>query len=520
MRTQMNFITEIWDRFSIQLKSAFLGTVVFGIISQGMGLFNKYSMDDDLQYFFLDDTSLVLKYGRWVWYLMIKAEKKLLGSTYSLPIFNGLIVILTIAFIACLIVDLMNIRSTVLCILVGGIMVSIPSITHLLGDMYLAHHFAAALLFSVAGPYLILKKDHWSTYAVGTAMMICSTAIYQAYIPVMTAVFLFSFIKRIIDADSYEQMKIVFRKFIRVFLCSVMFITLYFLITYAINRHYGIVLSDIKGISEMGKTPLNVYFQRLIAAYTEFFFPTQNRLYNVFPGFLLYLNYSSIVLTILLCGAMLYRVRKEPVRLVTLCLLFLLVPLAVNFIFVIVDRAYCYVLMLYGKAMFFVFFAWILERTVGNLDTRVGKSFKGICLGVLSIVVFLYCRYDNICYLQMELLQTQAIRYFTTLITRIQSTEGYDSWKYVSYIGKPDPGRNDNSIEPIPELDNIMFFPYWGLKNTLQGPWKDYMKLWCGYSAHETDQSYFIDRPEVQAMPHYPAEGSIKVIDDTIVVKF
>ena len=50
--------------------------------------------------------------------------------------------------------------------------------------------------------------------------------------------------------------------------------------------------------------------------------------------------------------------------------------------------------------------------------------------------------------------------------------------------------------------------------------WRNYMRYWCGYTAHEVDSNLFIDRPEVQTMPSYPAEGSIKVIDDVIVVKF
>jgi hypothetical protein len=44
--------------------------------------------------------------------------------------------------------------------------------------------------------------------------------------------------------------------------------------------------------------------------------------------------------------------------------------------------------------------------------------------------------------------------------------------------------------------------------------------IWCGYTAHEVDSSYFVNNPEVQEMPRYPDEGSIKVIDDTLIVKF
>ncbi len=36
----------------------------------------------------------------------------------------------------------------------------------------------------------------------------------------------------------------------------------------------------------------------------------------------------------------------------------------------------------------------------------------------------------------------------------------------------------------------------------------------------DEDEAYFCAHPEVKAMPVYPDSGSIKVIDDTIVIKF
>ena len=36
----------------------------------------------------------------------------------------------------------------------------------------------------------------------------------------------------------------------------------------------------------------------------------------------------------------------------------------------------------------------------------------------------------------------------------------------------------------------------------------------------DEDETYFNNHPEVKAMPVYPEAGSVKVIDDTIVIKF
>ena len=516
----MNNVTDCWKKIKIQSKYGFFSTLIFGLISHGMGLFNKFSMDDDLHYFFFHNEN-PLWAGRWAQYFLVRAEKIFFGDgNYSLPIINGGFTIVCIGIAVCLLIDLLDIKSEILCISLGGLFVSIPSVTHMFGDMYVSHFFSLSLLLSVLGPYLILKKEKWFYAAFGIILMVLSTAIYQAYIPVMISTFLFTLIKLFYDSNTKNQRVILYKKTAVILLSCFLLIFVYILSTRIINKCLNVTLTDYKNISEMGKLPVSVYIERIIIAYREFFLPSRNRIFDFYPGTIRTINFILTFLLFFLFIVLLWSEKKKYVKNLILLFLVVLIPFTVNFIFVMADYYSCYMMMVYSKVMFFLIFAWVLEKTMGNIQSVFVRCFKGLCIGGLVMLVVMYSRYDNICYLQMELLQTQATRYFTTLITRIQSAEGYNSWQYVSYIGDPDPGRNDNSIETIPEMDNVMFFPYWGLKNTLQGPWREYMKMWCGYSAHEVDQSYIIDRPEVQAMPHYPAEGSIKVIDDTVVVKF
>lgn len=44
--------------------------------------------------------------------------------------------------------------------------------------------------------------------------------------------------------------------------------------------------------------------------------------------------------------------------------------------------------------------------------------------------------------------------------------------------------------------------------------------MWCGFNPEIVDEEAYADLPEVQAMPHYPEAGSIRIIGDTVVVKF
>ena len=47
-----------------------------------------------------------------------------------------------------------------------------------------------------------------------------------------------------------------------------------------------------------------------------------------------------------------------------------------------------------------------------------------------------------------------------------------------------------------------------------------FMEIWFNFKPREIDPAYFTDMLEVQEMPAFPAGDSIKVINDTLVVKF
>jgi len=511
--------SNIWNRIKIQYKFAFFSTLIFGIFSHGMAIFNKYGLHDDLNYIFNYDNPLPS--GRWMEYCLIRLEKFVFGtSCFSLPVINGVLSIILIGITVCLLIDLLEIKSNILCVLLGGIMISVPSVAMLFADMYLSHFYSLALLLSVFGPYLILKHEKWYYTVAGIGLMTASTGIYQAYIPMMVSTFLFTAIKRCSELQNKQERAAFYKKLAVMVFCCLAFISLYFLITFTINNHLGIVMTGYKGFDTITNPSLDIYLFRLKNAYVDFFNPHKKVDFNILPGNTRSFYYAFLALLFILYGKLIFSRRKHIGDALLLFGMMLLIPLAVNFLHIMTDQGYFYMLMLYSKVSFFVILIWLIDKTLEDIPSLPGKTARAVCICALSLFLFMYSRYDNICYLRMDVLQKEATRYFTTLITRMQDTEGYDSWKHVAFIGEPRVYDNDNSIQVIHEFDDIVFYPYNELKNALIGPWKVFMRLWCGYNFHEADPSYFIDKPVVQDMPHYPEEGSIKVVDDVVVVKF
>ena len=66
-------------------------------------------------------------------------------------------------------------------------------------------------------------------------------------------------------------------------------------------------------------------------------------------------------------------------------------------------------------------------------------------------------------------------------------------------------------------LINPYGFPF---VNSYSESSRAFMKNWCGYTPVFADAKKFENNGIVQSMPRYPNDGSIKVIDNVIVIKF
>ena len=132
-------------------------TIIWGIFAHGMALFNKYSVHDDNKFLF--GIGWTYQSGRWGLAILGKLYKIILGGElYSLPLLNGFISILCIAFSAYLIIHLLEIEQKGLCIAIASILVSFPTITSIFGFMFTAPYYMIALLFAVFGIWIVNKK--------------------------------------------------------------------------------------------------------------------------------------------------------------------------------------------------------------------------------------------------------------------------------------------------------------------------------------------------------------------------
>lgn len=138
-----------------------------------------------------------------------------------------------------------------------------------------------------------------------------------------------------------------------------------------------------------------------------------------------------------------------------------------------------------------------------------------ICITLL-IVSLGQIQYANIQYLVMNMQCEQAVSYFTTMVTQIKSLDGYKDTMKVAFIG----GRiKDEAFTYNEEFDE---YSIGGRGNDLLNIYSrvDFLKRYLGYGQEILSDTETLKQLEtVQKLPDYPDEGSMKIINDVIVVK-
>jgi len=161
-----------------------------------------------------------------------------------------------------------------------------------------------------------------------------------------------------------------------------------------------------------------------------------------------------------------------------------------------------------------------MQSVTHNLSIRNAAQAKTVYIVLCVISLFwgiVYITYTNNLYMRNEIRQSAAQSYFTRLTSRIESTEGYDDQLPVLVIGEPDGSTIIDKA--IWQGGSVRTNPYhYSIISSYN--WKKYAEMWCGYKPNYVKDSPLAEDERVAAMPIYPDDGSIQIIDGTLVVKF
>lgn len=505
---------------------------LIGICVHGSRIFTAYYAHDDAS---MVGVGTTYTSGRWVLQMLYKLQMWIMGSSVNAKGFMGMTVLILFATICCMIAHALNMKTQRSLILLSGTIITFPYMPSILSYTYTAPHYCIAIILSLSAAILsqsgISSAQKLFRTALAIALLGASMAIYQTSLCIYIAFLAVLAIKNSLGMKSESWHSYILRclRYLGGCIGGSVF---YYLSNSLVLHIKGFSMSGYQGLNHMEEITLTQFFERAAFAYREFFTPAPDKNYSFYRQPPIRFCYSLLIVALFICVAV-FLIReaeqKNFRKMAQLSILFCILPLAVHSVFLTADTAETniYSLMMFSDVMLYVSLIDATERLCGTGKTnprlrRLGKIGYSATV-VLLIYEMVYFSYiANVCYTKAAIQQEQTIGYFNRLIVRIQMTEGYSEGTNIAYVNE---WNKNIENQPMWFIDqdgySIAAYNYSSLINMYN--WRDYMQMWCGFRAPEVSPEKLAEyaaMPEVQEMPTYPYDGSIKLIDGTIVVKF
>ena len=514
------------DRLGRSEKLCFFSALVTGIFA------HLYAMTNFL--FNYDSIAAVpyglgntLPSGRWFLYLIESVQEKI-WLPYSIPTFNVLLSIFFIAVSACTVIRIFEIKEPLHCVLVGGIMVSVPTVTGMIVFVFTAPHYAFAIFLSALSAYYADREKRGVIPAILTLTL--SLGIYQAYLP-FTAALMVMLLARYILVGRLD-VKAAIKKglyFVAILICGM---ALYYLIQKLLMNSTGTVMNSYQGLDSMGVITLGELSRAVLKIYKTFILlPVRSyHSFNMTPVIRINLAILAAASFVMLLDSVCRR-KCSVLSFAAVLFLMFIFPLAADGIEIMCSRSDIYVLMIYSMTACFIFPVVLLEA-VGETEGSPAKTRRsGVLRSILSWAVVItvsfsvlnYCWTSNGNYYYLQLADKQTENYLNSVVTVMRSTEGYDENAPVAFIGDVDDPRFDS-------WRISTHFTYEGLFNSNDPRQNinaysriDMLRILLGYSyqlATPEQTEAIVRSEEFKDMSCFPNSGSVRMLDGVLTVKF
>lgn len=514
-------ITQIDKRYLI----IFIVSVVFGILIHGYALFNKINFHDDIASLF--GIGITVGCGRWGLEIFFLFNAIFLNLNCSMPVINGILSIIFIALSACLIVSIMDISNRLYAILIGLVMISYPVVAATFSFMFTAPYYFLALLLAVMSVYYIEKNRT----IIAAIILGFSISLYQAYLMVFTTLMLIMLIKKLLENCNVRSF---FGKVLRYLASTILGLGVWLAGFWIWKMIYHISASSGGRIEATTRLKFSQLVEGIFLVYKNFFSILYRDYKGLSNGRGAHLLYFAIFALILLW--FLYVLRKRELNSINKILYLVLVvlfPLSIGWLNVlsVIETMDVHTLTMYSYVFLLlipIFLAESMERELkkGNYlgkGQSMGCIYQWIVLLVAVFGLVYYVRLDNMAYLKTDFIQRQTDSYFTTLVTQIKSVDGYKDDMPVAFIKTTGDSYdlNDKSMFDCNWYDRVTLYSAdWNMNKWVTDyAWEKYMNYHCGFAPEIVqDTSELKELEAVKSMPCYPDDGSIKLVDNVIVV--
>lgn len=455
--------------------------------------------------------------GRW----LLPAVTALDGD-FSAPWLLGTLSALMLSVSVCLAVSLMRVRSRLGCLLTAAFLIAFPSITSNSFYTFSADAYMLSLALACLGAYLTVKY-RWG-FMGGAAAFCLSMGIYQSYFCVGATLLVGSLIFDLLDGDksAWEVLK----RGLKYLLPLIIGLGAYYLAVKLTTRETG--LADYMGISSMGRLELSELPATVSWAYAHYRDYYLRDITGVHTALTKLCFLASMAAAGLMGVTLIIRRGLDWKKLLLLAVLVVLFPLAANSIRVMAPMSTGHILMTYGIAMVPAFAIalgdYFAAAEKASPPGKAGGLLGTVCLWVLvlsaGIMSFGYAVKANEVYLKSEIVQEESVAFGNRLLMSAQLAEGYEAQMPLVLVGS-----SEAEFTAAPELEKADITGVFDMTSLIRSyTYGLFLQRCCGW----TEEVYidgsevtgkYAKMPELEDMPVYPGQGSVRVIDGAVVVK-
>lgn len=523
LKSPENIFSELIKNRNKNIEKIFLITIAIGIILyirmitqwltnpdgvwEGLVYKNEFGWEDAL--------------GR----IGLRYVAKLKGF-FIFPALQVIINLCLVGVITVLLCKLFQIASTLWGCIVGMFLMCSPSLCSTLTYHYTSDAYVFSYLLAVVFVYVLVRYSRKRTILVAGGCLAISLLIYQTYVgTAITLCLLYLFFLLLKKETKWKEVLLYGTRFL---VSGVLGIGLYLILYKIMCIYKGIMPVSARGFDSMGVIPLDQIgdlIKRAYIGFTDYYFT--DRLYDNAWHWRGTANTMLIALLVLAILAIIIKQKlyMEWAKILGILICSMLLPLAFMSIVIIAPEASIYqvtgILMLPHMNFIFIF---LIAVVVGCKNDGwvyiLGKWITLAGCGFMLYILMLYTQiFQNCMEADLKTSYALAIR----MVERVEELPEYQAGMQLMIGGDLTRG---NYARSYPE----MYYPvrgtaasygyFWDSGNGRQNCWINFLQQYLG--VHYTvcaDIEKVMQTKEYEAMPIFPSEGAVRMIDGCAVIK-
>lgn len=510
-------LTEKFQQNKTNLIFAMMAVFVWGLAAHSYGFLHANFSGDSLSEFCgeMGSNSWKIQLGRYV----VPAYKLVFRTDMTLPWLVGLLSLLWIGLAVCMTVRIFQIESKPLIFLTAGVFTANITVAATVAT-YL-HDYDCnmfALMCAVAAVYL-WREYRWGILA-GALLAALSMGIYQSYISVAVTFVMFVCILDLLNEVAFRNVLCRGLKAIAMILLGGI---LYYGGVHLVLNITGISMhtGDTNSLDALSALTPSSVLSLTYGAYRDCLY---RLLYvkSTYPSWMI--RCFTLVQILLVGGILVIGLLNRKVRLpekILCVVLIALLPLGMHLIYVLTSGM-VHDLMVYAIWMFYLLVFLLTDWLAKRKQNRWVKLPKWLCMGMIAVMLYGNVQTANALYLKKDMEQDAYLALMNRIVYRMEMLEEYEvGVTPVVFVGTHQ--LLNDVIPGYEEYQDITGMESSVVANPLEDyRLRTYFQTVMNYPVNVPGSDVFQqirEDPRVEAMPAYPDNGSIAMIDDTLVVK-